>query len=143
MKKIYAIGFAALAAVPLAGCYTPEERAVGGALLGGATGAAIGAATTGRGSGAAVGAALGAASGAIIGANTAPVYRDPYYYPRPRPGACTPPRPIPHAAGSSASRSSIHGAASSPTSACASAAEARSPQVKACAPGPARMFNVR
>ncbi len=85
MKKIYAIGFAALAAVPLAGCYTPEERAVGGALLGGATGAAIGAATTGRGSGAAVGAALGAASGAIIGANTAPVYRDPYYYPAPPP----------------------------------------------------------
>ncbi len=85
MKKIYAIGFAALAAVPLAGCYTPEERAVGGALLGGATGAAIGAATTGRGSGAAVGAAIGAASGAIIGANTAPVYGDPYYYPAPPP----------------------------------------------------------
>ena len=83
MKKMYAIGFAALAALPLAGCYTPEERAVGGALLGGATGAAIGAATTGRGSGAAVGAAIGAASGAVIGANTAPVYREPYYYPAP------------------------------------------------------------
>ncbi len=86
MKKIYAIGFAALAAVPLAGCYTPEDRAVGGALLGGATGAVIGAAATGRGSGAAAGAAIGAASGAIIGASTRPAYyEDPYYYPEPRP----------------------------------------------------------
>lgn len=72
VKKLYAIAFATLAAVPLAGCYSPEERALGGALLGGATGAAIGAATTGRASGAAVGGALGAASGAIIGATTAP-----------------------------------------------------------------------
>jgi osmotically inducible lipoprotein OsmB len=85
VKKIYALGFAALAALPLAGCYTPEERAVGGALLGGATGAVIGAAATGRGSGAAAGAAIGAASGAIIGANTRPAYADPYYYPAPPP----------------------------------------------------------
>lgn len=84
MKKIYAIGFAAVAALPLAGCYTPEERAVGGALLGGATGAVIGAAATGRGSGAAAGAAIGAASGAVIGATTRPAY-DPYYYPAPPP----------------------------------------------------------
>lgn len=85
MKKIYAIGFAAVAALPLAGCYTPEERAVGGALLGGATGAVIGAAATGRGSGAAAGAAIGAASGAVIGATTRPAYADPYYYPAPPP----------------------------------------------------------
>lgn len=84
MKKVYAIGFAAAAALPLAGCYTPEDRALGGALLGGATGAAIGAAATGRGSGAAAGAVIGAASGAVIGASTAPVYSDPYYYPAPR-----------------------------------------------------------
>lgn len=85
MKKIYAIGLAAVAALPLAGCYSPEERAVGGALLGGATGAVIGAAATGRGSGAAAGAAIGAASGAIIGANTRPAYPEPYYYPAPPP----------------------------------------------------------
>lgn len=85
MKKTFALGFAALAALPLAGCYTPEDRAVGGALLGGATGAVIGAAATGRGSGAAVGAAIGAASGAVIGANTRPAYADPYYYPAPPP----------------------------------------------------------
>lgn len=85
MNKIYALGFAAVAALPLAGCYTPEDRAVGGALLGGATGAVIGAAATGRGSGAAAGAAIGAASGAIIGASTRPVYDDPYYYPAPPP----------------------------------------------------------
>lgn len=72
MKKLNIVILAALAAVPLAGCQTPEDRALGGALLGGATGAAIGAATTGRASGAAVGGALGAASGAIIGATTAP-----------------------------------------------------------------------
>jgi hypothetical protein len=69
VRKIYALGFAAVAALPLAGCYTPEERAVGGALLGGATGAAI---------------VLGAASGAVIGASTAPVYADPYYPGPPR-----------------------------------------------------------
>lgn len=79
MKKLYAFGFAAVAALSLAGCQSPEDRALGGALLGGATGAAIGAATTGRASGAAVGGAIGAASGAIIGANTAP---RPYGYPR-------------------------------------------------------------
>ena len=85
MRKLYALGFAAVATLPLAGCYTPEDRAVGGALLGGATGAVIGAAATGRGSGAAAGAAIGAASGAIIGANTRPAYDDPYYYPGPPP----------------------------------------------------------
>lgn len=85
MKKIYALGIAALAVLPLAGCNSPEDRAVGGALLGGATGAVIGAAATGRGSGALVGGALGAAGGAIIGANTRPAYADPYYYPEAEP----------------------------------------------------------
>ncbi len=85
MKKMYAIGFAAVAALPLAGCYTPEDRAVGGAVLGGATGAIIGAAATGRRSGAVVGGALGAAGGAIIGASTRPAYADPYYYPEAEP----------------------------------------------------------
>jgi osmotically inducible lipoprotein OsmB len=81
VKTIYAIGFVAAAALPLAGCYTPEERAVGGALLGGASGAVIGAAATGRRSGAAAGAAIGAASGAIIGASTRPAYPAYDYYP--------------------------------------------------------------
>ena len=90
MKKI-ALFMVAAAALPLAGCYTPEDRAVGGALLGGATGAALGAAATGRGSGALVGGAIGAASGAVIGASTAPGYGrrvyvepEPVYVARPR-----------------------------------------------------------
>lgn len=82
MKKVFAISIALLAAAPLAGCYSPEERAVGGALLGGASGALIGAAVTGRASGAAVGGAIGAASGAVIGANTRPDYYEPVYAPR-------------------------------------------------------------
>ena len=60
------------AALPLAACNTPSERAAGGALVGGATGAAIGAAATGRGSGALAGAAIGAVGGAAVGAATAP-----------------------------------------------------------------------
>ncbi len=74
MKK-FIVAAVALAALPLAGCNTPGERATGGALIGGATGAAIGGIATGRGSGALVGGALGAATGAIIGANTAPAER--------------------------------------------------------------------
>jgi outer membrane lipoprotein SlyB len=78
----------------LAACYTPGERAVGGALIGGAAGAGIGAAI-GGGRGAAIGAGVGAATGAIAGASTAPAgyayddgvsgcpygaYRDAYGY---------------------------------------------------------------
>ena len=71
MKK-FLLAASILAALPLAGCNTPGERATSGALIGGATGAAIGGLATGRGSGALVGGALGAATGAVIGANTAP-----------------------------------------------------------------------
>jgi hypothetical protein len=53
------------------GCYTPEERAVGGGLLGAGTGALVGAAA-GGGRGAAVGAVVGGATGAVVGAATAP-----------------------------------------------------------------------
>jgi hypothetical protein len=60
------------AALPLAACNTPSERAAGGALIGGATGAAIGAAATGRPGGALAGAAIGAVGGAAVGAATAP-----------------------------------------------------------------------
>jgi outer membrane lipoprotein SlyB len=69
MKKIL-LAASMLAALPLAGCNTPNDRTTGGALLGGVTGAAIGGLATGRGSGALVGGALGAATGAVIGANT-------------------------------------------------------------------------
>lgn len=72
MRKVVA-ALALCAAVPLAGCYSPGERALGGAALGGAGGAIIGSAVSGgRTSGTLVGAAIGAASGAMIGAGTAP-----------------------------------------------------------------------
>lgn len=74
MKK-FLLAASILAALPLAGCNTPGERAAGGALIGGATGAAIGGLATGRGSGALVGGALGAATGAVIGASTTPQER--------------------------------------------------------------------
>jgi surface antigen len=70
--KNFLLAAAFLAALPLAGCNTPGERATSGALIGGVTGAAIGGLATGRGSGALVGGALGAATGAVIGANTSP-----------------------------------------------------------------------
>ena len=73
MKKIISALAAGALALSVAGCYTPGERAAGGAVLGGAAGAALGAAATGRASGALAGAAVGAASGAVIGAATAPV----------------------------------------------------------------------
>jgi osmotically inducible lipoprotein OsmB len=83
MKKILAAALAGALTLSTAACYTPGDRAAGGALLGGAAGAALGAAATGRPGGALAGAALGAASGAVVGAATAPpcpygTYRDPY-----------------------------------------------------------------
>jgi hypothetical protein len=82
MKKVILLSAALSSALALGGCgYTPEQRAVNGAALGGATGALVGAATTGRPGGAIAGALLGAAAGGIIGANTtAP--------PPPRPRHC-------------------------------------------------------
>lgn len=58
----------------LAGCseYSRQDRAVGGALIGGGTGALIGAAAAGTGTGALVGGLVGAGAGAIIGAETTP-----------------------------------------------------------------------
>jgi hypothetical protein len=64
------------AGLSLSACYTPGERAAGGAVIGGLGGAAIGAAASGGLAGPAIaGAAIGAASGAIIGAATAPPRR--------------------------------------------------------------------
>lgn len=84
MKKILSLVAAGAMTLSVAACNTPQDRAVGGAVIGGLAGAAIGGAATGRAGGALAGAAVGAAGGAIIGAATAPgpevcpygVYRD-------------------------------------------------------------------
>ncbi len=78
MKKIVSVVLASALTLSVAGCYTPGERALGGAAIGGLAGAAIGGAATGRGGGALAGAAIGAAGGAMVGAATAPANRCPY-----------------------------------------------------------------
>jgi osmotically inducible lipoprotein OsmB len=72
MKRILSVAVIALTAGSLGACYSPEERALGGAAIGGAAGALIGGAATGRVGGAVVGGVIGAAGGALIGAATAP-----------------------------------------------------------------------
>ena len=72
MKKLITLSLAGAMALSVSACYTPGERAAGGALLGAGTGAAIGAATTGKAGGALVGGTLGAIGGAALGAATAP-----------------------------------------------------------------------
>ena len=80
MQKIFPLTILIISLIALAGCgYTPEQRAVSGAALGGATGAAIGAATGGGVGAALAGGALGAATGAVVGATTAPPPPPPYY----------------------------------------------------------------
>jgi hypothetical protein len=74
------------ASLPLYGCYTPGERALGGGMIGGLAGAGIGALASGGLAGPTLAAsAIGAAGGATIGALTAPrpryyVSRRRYYY---------------------------------------------------------------
>ena len=88
MQNFFPLTIFVIASIALAGCgYTPEQRGVSGAALGGATGAAIGAATGGGVGAAVAGGALGAATGAIVGANTAPSPPPGYY------GAPPPPPP--------------------------------------------------
>lgn len=73
MKKILLVTTVFATALPLIGCNSPGDRALGGAAIGGLGGAAIGSAVSGgRASGALAGAAIGAASGAVVGAATAP-----------------------------------------------------------------------
>jgi osmotically inducible lipoprotein OsmB len=72
MKKALILTLGLASCLSLSGCYTPQDRAVGGAALGGATGAAIGGLASGTAGGAVAGGILGAAAGGIIGANTAP-----------------------------------------------------------------------
>ena len=77
MKKAICLAVALATTIALTGCNSnnPQDRAVGGALLGGATGAAIGGLASGRAGGAVAGGLIGAAAGGIIGANTAPAPR--------------------------------------------------------------------
>jgi len=78
MKKTIVLAVALATAVPLVGCYTPGERAVGGGIIGGLGGAGIGALASGGYAGPTLAAAaIGASAGAIIGAATAP---RPRYY---------------------------------------------------------------
>lgn len=82
-KTVFLVGLLT-ASLPLYGCYTPGERAVGGGVIGGLGGAGIGALASGGLAGPTLAAAaVGAAGGAIIGAATAPVRyvsRRRYYY---------------------------------------------------------------
>jgi hypothetical protein len=71
--KLLVLIAALMAAMPLAGCYTPGQRATGGAIIGGLGGAGIGALASGGLVGPTLaGAAVGAAGGAIVGAATTP-----------------------------------------------------------------------
>ena len=75
MRKLFIIGAAALA---LGGCQTvQQERALTGAVIGGATGAVVGGLASGSSRGAVAGGVIGAAAGGIIGAATTP--RGPCY----------------------------------------------------------------
>jgi hypothetical protein len=83
MKKIVSVSLAGALALSVGACYSPGERAAGGALIGAGTGAAIGAAASGGRAGSTLlGAGLGAAAGAIVGAGTAPCPNGTYtdYY---------------------------------------------------------------
>ncbi len=78
VRKAAGLAAMLMAFVPLCGCYTPGERALGGGLIGGLGGAGIGALASGGLAGPTLAAgAIGAAGGALIGAATAPV---PRYY---------------------------------------------------------------
>ncbi|MGJ0393618.1 MAG: hypothetical protein ACR650_12925 [Methylocystis sp.] len=81
-KRVFFAAALLVAALPLYGCYTPGERALGGGIIGGLGGAGIGALASGGMAGPTLAtAAIGAAGGALIGAATAP---RPRYYRRPR-----------------------------------------------------------
>jgi hypothetical protein len=82
VKKATILAAVLTVTLPLYGCYTPGERALGGGLIGGLGGAGIGALASGGLAGPTLAAAaVGAAGGALIGAATAP---SPRYYARRR-----------------------------------------------------------
>ena len=74
MKKAVCLAVALATTIALSGCNAnnPQDRAIGGALLGGATGATIGGLAAGNAGGALAGGMIGAAAGGIIGASTTP-----------------------------------------------------------------------
>src|SRR4051812_50076139 len=72
MKKIISTLAAGALALSVAGCYTPGDRAVGGAALGGLGGAAVGGAPAGRASGGFGGWGGGGGPGGPCGAPGAP-----------------------------------------------------------------------
>lgn len=72
MKKIISFSLAGALLMSVTACNTPQDRALGGAAIGGGTGAVIGGLATGRAGGAVAGGLIGAAGGALIGAATAP-----------------------------------------------------------------------
>ena len=73
MKTLLILSLAAMTALPLAGCDTPQgQNAANGALLGGATGAVLGGVLTGKPVGAVVGGIAGATTGAMIGSASTP-----------------------------------------------------------------------
>lgn len=77
MRKILIVAAAGLA---LAGCQTvQQDRALQGAVIGGATGAVIGGVAGRTGGAALAGGAIGAAAGGLIGAATAPDARGRCY----------------------------------------------------------------
>jgi osmotically inducible lipoprotein OsmB len=72
MRKFFIMAAAALA---LAGCQTvQQDRALTGAVIGGAAGTVIGAAAGGSAGSAVAGGLIGATAGGLIGASTAPHY---------------------------------------------------------------------
>jgi hypothetical protein len=78
MKKMLFALFVIGVNLPLSGCYSPTERAIGGGAIGGLGGAGLGAALSGGSTtGTLAGAAIGAASGAAIGAATTPAAPPP------------------------------------------------------------------
>ncbi len=82
MNKILTLIAVAGVALSMAACQTdnPNDRALGGAVIGGVGGAAVGAAVSNRhpGRGALIGGAIGAVGGAAVGAATTP-RREPDY----------------------------------------------------------------
>jgi Glycine zipper len=82
MNRILTLIAAGGVALSVAGCQTdnPNDRALGGAVIGGVGGAAVGAAVSNHhpGRGALIGGAIGAVGGAAVGAATTPT-RDPRY----------------------------------------------------------------
>ena len=72
---MYKIVIAAVMALALAGCQTArQDRAAGGALIGGGTGALIGGLASNSVGGAVAGGVIGAAAGALIADATRPGY---------------------------------------------------------------------